>query len=218
MSRSVWRPVRWTRLFFSRTILVRKTNKKITVSTPKQSWTPQCPLSARVELTQVEVRGLRQNGEGRGLGEHLTTNCGCRTIRASVHFLKCLPVAVHVSLQAETTRPTKTLTCAEEWVRSGDQRFFFFFFPSYLFWTSSRIHCDGVCELWRNTPDGGTDRRIRRRAVIQITLILTVAGDTTARQSAGLVWGLSLSLKTWDQITQVNSHQTFLIKITSSPG
>lgn len=56
-------------------------------------------VSQKGELTQVEVRGLRRDGEGRGLGKHLTTNCGCRTDWAAVHLLKGLTVAVHVSLE-----------------------------------------------------------------------------------------------------------------------
>lgn len=51
------------------------------------------------ELTQVEVRGLWRNGKCRGLGEHLTTNCGCRANGAAVHLLEGLAVAVHVSLE-----------------------------------------------------------------------------------------------------------------------
>lgn len=54
------------------------------------------------ELTQVEVRGLRRDGEGRGLGKHLTTNYGCRTDGATLQLLEGLTVAVHVSLGSGT--------------------------------------------------------------------------------------------------------------------
>lgn len=55
-------------------------------------------------LTQVEVRGLRRDGEGRGLGEHLTTNSGRGADWATFQLLKGLSVAVHVSLMEEKTR------------------------------------------------------------------------------------------------------------------
>lgn len=54
------------------------------------------------KLTQVEVRGLRRDGEGRGLGKHLTTNCGGGTDGPTIHLLEGLPVAVHVSLERGT--------------------------------------------------------------------------------------------------------------------
>lgn len=55
-------------------------------------------------LTQVEVRGLRRDGEGRGLGEHLTTNSGRGADLASIQLLKGLSVAVDVSLEVGKTR------------------------------------------------------------------------------------------------------------------
>lgn len=57
------------------------------------------------KLTQVEVRGLRRDGECRGLGKHLTTNYGCGTDgRPIIHLLEGFPVAVHVSLEKGTMR------------------------------------------------------------------------------------------------------------------
>lgn len=58
------------------------------------------------KLTQVEVRGLRRNGKCRGLGKHLTTNCGCWANGATVHLLKGLAVAVHVSLEGKRNSMT----------------------------------------------------------------------------------------------------------------
>lgn len=57
--------------------------------------------SAGGQLTQIEVRGLRRDGEGGSFRKHLTTNCGCRTDGATIHLLEGLAVAVHVSLGAE---------------------------------------------------------------------------------------------------------------------
>lgn len=66
---------------------------------PHQSQLHSSLCQPQGKLTQVEVRGLRWDGEGRGLGKHLTTNCGCRTDRAALHLLKGFTVAVHVSLE-----------------------------------------------------------------------------------------------------------------------
>lgn len=71
------------------------------------------------QLTQIEVRGLRRDGEGGSFRKHLTTNCGCRTDGATIHLLEGLAVAVHVSLGAEQLHE-KTDTCQRAIKKSGE--------------------------------------------------------------------------------------------------
>lgn len=157
------------------------------------------------ELTQVEVWGLWRDGEGRGLGKHLTTNCGCRTDGAAIHLLKGLPVAVHVSLESRVTK-RPIIVPSKEW-KTYPRMFAF-----YLLRSPSGVHCYGVDKLRRDTADGRADRDIRGGIVICGGLAL--ACDTAVGQSFRFVWGRHVSLHpcvNTQQVLQSNKSWSLLL-------
>lgn len=58
------------------------------------------------ELTQVEVRGLWRDGEGRGLKRNLTAGAAVGT-DWRLRLLESLPVTVHLSLERQGTQRTR---------------------------------------------------------------------------------------------------------------
>lgn len=142
-------------------------------------------------LTQVEVRGLRRDGEGRGLGKHLTTNYGCRTDGSSFHFLEGLPVAVHIFLEWGTIRKQNQAHIIVGRKKKCENIFQNYF---YLLGPSSRVHSYGADKLWRNASNGGANRDIRR--LISTALVLALAGNATAGKSCRLIHGYCTGLDT----------------------
>lgn len=163
------------------------------------------PCQPEGELTQVEVRGLRWDGEGRGLGKHLTTNCGWRKYGATIHLLEGLSVTVHVSLESRAITQKNTDVKMCDGAREKTCSIMWAF---YLLRSSSRVHRYGADKLWRNAADRGTDQDIRSGTVIRAILVLALTGDASARQNCRLIQRPHMGLHTWDN-AQVNVNIKF---------